>query len=77
MEIVNKLVGISCRRCGETTLLVAPEQAWAEFDLPRGERRLVQDIFPNFSIGDRELLISRTCNTCWQDMFGSNEDEEE
>jgi len=45
--------------------------------LPRGERRLVQEIFPDFSIGDRELLISGTCNTCWQELFGSDEDEEE
>lgn len=77
MEIVKKMVGISCRRCGNTTLLIAPEQAWIEFDLPRGERRLVQEIFPDLSIGDRELLISGTCNTCWQEMFGSDEDEEE
>jgi len=35
----------------------------------------IQDIFPNFSIGDRELIISNTCNTCWQELFGSDEDE--
>ncbi len=29
------------------------------------------------SIGDRELLISGTCDTCWQELFGSDEDEEE
>lgn len=77
MEIVKKMVGISCRRCSKTTLLIAPEQAWNEYALPRAERRLVQEIFPDFSIGDRELLISGTCNTCWQEMFGSDEDEEE
>jgi hypothetical protein len=35
----------------------------------------MQDIFPDLPIGDRELLISGTCNTCWQKMFGNDEDE--
>jgi len=46
-----------------------------ELSKPRSERMFIQDIFPNFSIGDRELIISNTCNTCWQELFGSDEDE--
>ena len=77
MNEIKQMVGITCRRCAKTTLMIAPELAWAEWELPRGSRRLVQDIFPDLSIGDRELLISRTCNTCWQELFGNGEDEEE
>ena len=54
-------------------------QQWQfeELSKPRRERMFIQDIFPELSIGDRELLISNTCNTCWQQLFGSCEDEEE
>lgn len=68
---------MNCRRCNEPTYLTASPEQFAEYALPRGERRLVQEIFPDLSIGDRELLISGTCNTCWQELFGSDEDEEE
>jgi hypothetical protein len=37
----------------------------------------MQEIFPDLSIGDRELLISGTCDTCWQNLYGSECDEEE
>jgi hypothetical protein len=68
---------VACRKCGETTQLKATTEQLTELYLPRGERRLIQEIFPDLSIGDRELLISGTCDTCWQKMFGSDEDEEE
>ncbi len=67
---------MNCRRCNEPTYLTASPEQFAEYALPRGERRLVQEIFPDFSIGDRELLISGTCNTCWQELFGSDEGDD-
>ena len=68
---------VDCRKCGETTQLPATVEQLTELYLHRTERRLMQEIFPDLSIGDRELLISGTCNTCWQNMFGSECDEEE
>lgn len=29
----------------------------------------IQDILPYLSVSDRELLMSRTCDTCWNKMF--------
>lgn len=33
----------------------------------------VQDAFPTLSVDERELLISRTCPVCWDDMFAEEE----
>jgi hypothetical protein len=33
------------------------------------KRRFMQDIFPDLSIDQRELMISGTCKSCWDDMF--------
>ena len=35
----------------------------------------VQDAFPYLSAGDRELLISGICSTCFDTLFGAFEDE--
>lgn len=68
---------VECRRCASSSLIQCEGWQVVEMSKPRGERMLMQDIFPNLSIEDRELLISGTCNTCWQELFGSDEDEEE
>lgn len=68
---------VECRLCAVGTLIPATQSQLTEMNKPRSERMFMQDIFPDLPIGDRELLISGTCNTCWQNMFGSCEDEEE
>jgi hypothetical protein len=35
---------------------------------------LIQRCFPDMSVEDRELMISHTCGTCWNNLF-SPEDE--
>lgn len=35
---------------------------------------LAQDAFPYFSADERELLISGICPTCWDRVFGSDEE---
>jgi hypothetical protein len=68
---------VQCRLCGESKWIDCTVEQMTEFYMPRSERRYVQEIFPDLSVGDRELLISGTCDTCWQKMFGSDCDEEE
>ena len=31
--------------------------------------KLIQDALPELSAGERELLISGTCDECWQRLF--------
>jgi len=35
----------------------------------------IQNCFPYLDKGDRELFISRTCSTCFDDLFGSVDEE--
>lgn len=40
----------------------------------RGE--LIQDVFPELSPADRELLISQTCNACFHELFREPEEDD-
>jgi hypothetical protein len=61
-----------CRVCFEiVTLTVDPE------DVRKYESReilYVQDAFPYLSAGERELLISGTCDPCFQEMFPEDDE---
>ena len=37
---------------------------------------LAQVAFPYLSTGEREMLISGICPTCWETMFGGGDDED-
>lgn len=39
------------------------------------KRRFMQDIFPDLSMDQRELMISGTCKSCWDEIFPPDEDE--
>ena len=66
---------VDCRLCGQTTQVPATVEQLTELYMPRSQRRLMQEIFPDLSIGDRELLISGTCDNCWQNLYGSEDEE--
>lgn len=34
---------------------------------------LMQDAFPELTAGQREMLISGTCDNCWKKFFGESE----
>lgn len=64
------IVDVECTACGDTSNLIVNEANYYEW-LDR--RMLAQDAFPDLSPGDRELLISRTCEFCFDSMFGDDE----
>ena len=69
-EMVN--VKRECWHCKQTfsfTVNLKDLQAWH-----RGE--LAQDCFPYLSAGDRELLISNTCDTCFDEVFPEDDYEQ-
>lgn len=72
---VNHYLVVDCRICGEFYQIPATPEQQAELDKPRAERKFMQDIFPDLSLGDRELLISGTCSTCWDKMFPEDTEE--
>ena len=39
--------------------------------------KLIQDAFPYLTDGQRELMISNTCDTCWNKFFPNVEEDDE
>jgi hypothetical protein len=68
-QLTNGTVSANCRWCnGHYILAVCAEDVkrWRD-----GE--LIQNAMPYLSADERELLISGTCGTCFDKMFGSEE----
>lgn len=61
----------SCRVCGRVEVIELTQDQYKA--LEEGDRH-VQDIIPEVDPGIREMLISRTCPTCWDDLFKDLED---
>jgi hypothetical protein len=60
----------TCIHCNETGVLIVDKDKYKEFrETPRHLRRLIQDIFPDTSRGEREQLINGTHPECFDDMF--------
>jgi hypothetical protein len=38
--------------------------------------QFIQDAFPYLTAGQRELMISNTCDTCWNKFFPEDDDDE-
>lgn len=65
---------IRCKYCKKNFTINVDEYKYNTWK--RGEG-FIQDIMPELSPGDRELLISRTCNSCFDEIFlGANNGEE-
>ena len=65
-------ISICCPFCHNTTELVVPFEGYKAWQ--SGE--LVQNALPELSVDDREMLISGTCETCWDELF-KIEDEDD
>lgn len=56
---------VTCPFCGRESILTVAE---ADFEAWQAGA-FVQDAFPYLTAGEREMLISGTCPTCWDEMF--------
>ena len=63
---------VNCKYCRAEYSIVAERQdleAWLSGD------KYIQDALGYLSAAERELLISGTCNTCWSQMYGIDDEE--
>ena len=60
------MVQIKCRRCGKTYELPIEEKDIVNYITGPA---LIQDAFPQLTTGERELIKTRICPTCWDKMF--------
>ena len=60
-------LAIQCKYCNQVYIVkdIKPED-YQEWHNGLG---LIQDVMPYLSAGDRELMVSRTCDNCWNKMF--------
>lgn len=65
---------VECVHCNEVYTLNVNEE---NFQLWTEGQGLIQDLLGDLSAGERELLISGTCDNCWKDKFGFVDDEDE
>jgi hypothetical protein len=64
-------ITVKCFCCGQLKVVQAKTvdfHAWQH-------GKFAQDAFPYLNAGKRELLISRTCETCFDEMFPAEEYE--
>ena len=61
----------ACYQCGTVQTITAPVANFLAWE--NGE--FAQDALYMLSAGEREMLISQTCDACFVKMFGEPEDE--
>jgi hypothetical protein len=55
----------TCPLCGNRDSVEVPSMGYARWRAGA----LIQDAMPQLSADERELLISGTCRTCWDEYF--------
>jgi len=70
MQLTDDTIQAQCIRCKDTHVLMVNKN-----DLKRWESgALIQDAMPYLTPDERELLISGICGTCFEQLFGEEED---
>lgn len=67
MESPSIVLQIRCALCLNQLELIVDRKAYEKYR----QGMKVQDAFPDMPSKHRELLISRTCPACWENIFGS------
>ena len=68
----GQVYDVQCKQCGVVYQIIAEREDVNRWLSGSG---YIQDLLPYLTAGERELLISGTCDVCWKSMFGSDEDE--
>lgn len=63
---------VRCDYCGVLYTLYIDPQDYVDWCNDNG---FIQDLMPYLADGERELLISKTCGSCFDEMFTGEEDE--
>lgn len=72
-DMRNVNIAVQCWNCKRDFTVTCNEvhyNAWKD-----GE--LIQEVMSYLTAGERELLISNTCDDCWHKMFGEYDYEDE
>ena len=70
MLAMTAVVAVPCRLCNEVADLTVNIEGFVAWQ----GGKLIQEALPELSADQRELLISGTCDKCWNEMFPSDEE---
>jgi phage FluMu protein Com len=59
-----------CMMCGKVSNFTVPTEKYGKWM----SGRFVQDVFPEYSVDDREKMVSGTCPECFNKLFHPDED---
>lgn len=60
------IISVNCIYCNKEHIIIVNN---SDYDDWKNHGKLIQDAFPYLNADQRELLISRICPTCWEEMF--------
>jgi hypothetical protein len=70
-EMSDIQVTVKCSQCGKDFAFNVNEQGYEEWR----SGALIQECLKENTPEERELLISNTCNVCWDELFPYDEDD--
>jgi len=70
----NDVLEVPCKYCGILYTILADREDVKKW--VAGEE-YIQNVLAYLSPAERELLISGTCDNCWENMYGPDVDEDE
>jgi len=62
---------LSCVMCGNPVTIWFDIADWNEWCAGA----YIHDVMPYLSAGEREMLISQTCDNCWKNLFSDLDNE--
>lgn len=68
----NFTIEAICPRCRKVHPILVNIEDYLDW---HAGMRLTQEAFPYLNADEREMLISGTCPTCWDEMFGIDDEE--
>ena len=65
---------LTCSHCGQLFIINVNKK---DFNKYINHEEYIQDAMPYLTAGERELILSKTCNDCYNKMFGLEDDDED
>jgi len=63
---IKTIIRVKCKFCNTKHHIVVDTEDYVDY---MNTGKLIQNCFPYLSLGDRELIISETCEKCFDDIM--------
>ena len=73
----QNIVERRCPMCGEIQMVVMTKDQYKRYLDWEDRKGCIQDLLPDLTADEREILMTGTCPDCWNKMFGLPPEVEE